>query len=80
MRAFDIVFLFTRVPLSRNVHIIPNKMYRPSHTCLFSNNKPEEWCDKCQQRYELECLLEISTKNLTLCFMVQCTAKGNEQQ
>ena len=78
MISFDNVSLFTRVPLSRTIDIILDKMYGPPHTCLFSNGKQENWCNKCQQRYELKCLLEISTKESHFMFngKMYCQKKG----
>ena len=64
MVSFDIVSLFTRVPLARTIDLILDKMYGPPHTCIFSQMKRTEWCSNCQQRYELKWLLDISTKRI----------------
>ena len=78
MISFDIVSLFTRVPLLRTIDLILDQMYESPHTCIFSNNKQEDWCKKCQQRYELKWLLEISTKDSHFTFngKMYCQVKG----
>ncbi|CAF4094271.1 unnamed protein product, partial [Rotaria magnacalcarata] len=63
MLSFDIVSLFTRVPLACTIDLILDKMYGPTHTCSFSELKRADWCSKCQHRYELKWLLDISTKD-----------------
>jgi hypothetical protein len=62
MVSFDIVSLFTRVPLLRTIELILEKMYGPIHTCISSRKKYGDWCSKCQHRHELKGLLETATK------------------
>ena len=62
MISFDVVSLFTHVPLSRTIELILDKMYGVQHTCLADKKKRDDWCNICHQRYELKWLLDISTK------------------
>ncbi|CAF3620444.1 unnamed protein product [Rotaria socialis] len=78
MVSFDIVSLFTRVPLARTIDLILDKMYGPIHTCSFSELKRTDWCSKCQHRYELKWLLDISTKDSHFIFneKLYCQTEG----
>ncbi|CAF4416725.1 unnamed protein product [Rotaria magnacalcarata] len=78
MVSFDIVSLFIRVPLARAIDLILDKMYGPTHTCSFSELKRADLCSKCQHRYELKWLLDISTKDSLFIFneKLYCQTKG----
>ncbi|CAF4393367.1 unnamed protein product, partial [Rotaria magnacalcarata] len=78
MVSFDIVSLFIRVPLARTIDLILDKMYEPTHTCSFSELKRADLCSKCQHRYELKWLLDISTKDSHFIFneKLYCQTKG----
>ncbi|CAF4502733.1 unnamed protein product, partial [Rotaria magnacalcarata] len=78
MVSFDIISLFTRVPLARTIDLILDKMYEPTHTCSFSELKRADLCIKCQHRYELKWLLDISTKDSHFIFneKLYCQTKG----
>ncbi|CAF4289247.1 unnamed protein product [Rotaria magnacalcarata] len=78
MVSFDIVSLFTRVPLACIIDLILDKMYGPTHTCSFRGLKRADWCSKCQHRYELKWLLDISTKDSHFIFYekLYCQTEG----
>ncbi|CAF4947929.1 unnamed protein product, partial [Rotaria sp. Silwood1] len=63
MVSFDVVSLFTKVPLARTTQLILEKMYGPEHTCLYDKEmKQDEWCTNCKHRSELKWLLDTATK------------------
>ncbi|CAF1601783.1 unnamed protein product, partial [Didymodactylos carnosus] len=76
--SFDIISLFTKVPLDRTIEIILEQMYGKPHTCTFSNKKKDDWCDNCKNRYELKSLLEIATKDSHFIFndKIYCQLQG----
>ncbi|CAF3057869.1 unnamed protein product [Rotaria sp. Silwood2] len=63
MVSFDVISLFTKVPLARTTQLILEKMYGPEHTCLYDKGmKQDEWCTNCKHRSELKWLLDTATK------------------
>jgi hypothetical protein len=68
MISFDITSLFTKVPLHRTIEIILDKLYGPKHTCIFSDKKRADWCKNCKNRFEMNYLLETSTKDTSFIF------------
>ena len=68
MVSFDITSLFTKVPLHRTIEIILDKLYGPKHICIWSKIKRINWCITCNNRFEINYLLEISTKHTNFIF------------
>ena len=60
--SFDIASLFTKVPLTRTIQLILEKIYGPERTCTYSSKRRTEWCENCKNRFEMKWLLEISTQ------------------
>ena len=60
--SFDIGSLFTKVPLTRTIQLILEKIYGREHTCTYRSKKHTEWCENCKNRIEMKWLLEISTQ------------------
>ncbi|CAF1383019.1 unnamed protein product [Didymodactylos carnosus] len=76
--SFDIISLFTKVPLDRTIELILEKMYGKPHTCTCSTKKKDDWCDNCKNRYELKSLLELATKDSHFIFngKIYCQLQG----
>ena len=78
MISFDVTSLFTRVPLTKTIHLILEKMYGLQHNCPTSERRRKDWCASCQQRIELEALLEICTQGSHFVFngKIYCQKEG----
>ncbi|CAF2455742.1 unnamed protein product [Rotaria sp. Silwood2] len=79
MISFDVISLFTKVPLARTIQLILEMMYGPEHTCTYNTEiKRDEWCNNCRNRYELKCLLEFSTEESHFLFngKIYCQKEG----
>ena len=68
MISFDIISLFTNVPLTRTIQIILERLYGPEHTFTYSDKRREDWCNKCKNRFEMKYLLETCTSDTNFNF------------
>lgn len=68
MVSFDIINLFINIPLERIIQIILDRLYGPEHTCTYSEEGLDDWCNKCKNRYEMKELLNIATKESSFIF------------
>jgi hypothetical protein len=78
MLSFDIISLFTKVPLNQTIDIILEKLYGKKHTCIFSKEPKDTWCQNCKQRFEMKYLLEMATKETHFLFndKIYCQRNG----
>jgi len=79
MVSFDVVSLFTKVPLARTTQLILEKMYGPEHTCLYDKEMKQcDWCTNCKHRSELQWLLDTATKESHFLFnnKIYCQTDG----
>ena len=76
MITFDVVSLFTKVPLAYTINLILGRLYGEDDNCQDEKNKKkrEDWCTTCQNRADLKqqfwrllqvILTSVSTVNTT---------------
>lgn len=63
MISFDVISLFTKIPLEQTTELILDRMYGPQHICQRKLKKQTDWCNTCKNRNELKQLLLICTKD-----------------
>ena len=78
MVSFDVISLFTNIPLKYTLNLILNQLYPACEiTCLEENNDNEdkkkkkgikEICIKCDKRYKFKTLLRIATSKVNFLF------------
>ena len=73
--SFDVVSLFTRVPFAQTIQLILEKIYGSQHNCTNNRKKYKDWCDNCQQRFELKTYWKFVHKGLILYLMEKYITK-----